>query len=361
MRKKLIIIIAVSAAFLLLTAVGLFVTEVYFVCAVKNATTPSPEAMAGEAGQAGRTVFAIQKGQGFREVGSNLQQSGLIKSRFWFDAFVLVSGKYAKLQAGVYELSSDRTITEIVKKISRGDILEEKITILEGWDSHDIANYLEQKQIFSQDDFLSAAKSGDKEIQDVFNSDSFLTFDFSNGNGRVVGLEGFLFPDTYEFAFGSSISDVLREMLANFKMKIDDDLRSEIKRQGKGLYDVLIMASLLEKEVRSYSDKQMVAGILWKRLQAGWPLQVDSALNYALDKPAVKLSLDDLQFNSPYNTYRNKGLPPGPICNPGLESIKAAVYYKESPYWYYLSTPEGKTIFTETFEQHKAAKEKYLK
>jgi len=350
MRKKFTVIVAVSAAFLLLSVVGLFVREVYFVCADKIGAESNSKA-----------VFIIEKGQGFNDIGSILRQSGLIRSKFWFNAFVLLSGRHAKLQAGAYELSSDNTIAKIVKKISKGNVLEEKITILEGWNAHDVANYLEQKQIFSQDDFLAAVKSGDKETQDVFNSDSFLMFDFLNGNGRVAGLEGFLFPDTYEFAFGSSISDVLREMLANFKIKIDDELRSEIKRQGRSLYEVLIMASLLEKEVRTYSDKQMVAGILWKRLQTDWPLQVDATINYALGKPAAKLSLNDLQFNSPYNTYRNKGLPPGPICNPGIESIRAAVYYEENPYWYYLSAPDGETIYSATFEQHKAAKQMYLK
>ncbi len=350
MPKKLTSIIAASTAFLLLSIAGLFIREAYFVCAEKVSAEANSKA-----------VFIIEKGQGFSDVGSNLRQTGLIKSRFWFNVFVLASGRHSRLQAGVYELSSDNTIAKIVQKISKGNILEEKITILEGWNAHDVANYLEQKQIFSQDDFLSAVKSGDKEIQDVFNSDSFLMFDFLSGNGRVAGLEGFLFPDTYEFAFGSSISDVLREMLANFKIKIDDELRSEIKRQGKSLYEILIMASLLEKEVRIYSDKQMVAGILWKRLQADWPLQVDAAINYAIGKPAARLSLDDLQLNSPYNTYRNKGLPPGPICNPGLESIRAAVYYEENPYWYYLSAPSGETIYSATFEQHKAAKAKYLK
>ncbi|MDD5750274.1 MAG: endolytic transglycosylase MltG [Candidatus Pacebacteria bacterium] len=351
MKRKYKIIIAALLAAVFLNAAGFFIKETYFTCGPKSGAS---------SGQPGRTVFVIEKGQGFREVGSNLREAGLIDSRFWFDVFVLASGRRAKLQAGVYELSSDNTIAKIVKKISKGGVLEEKITILEGWNIHDIANYLQQKQIFSQDDFLTAAQEDGEELQDVFNSDSFLSFDFSKGNGRVAGLEGFLFPDTYEFAFGSSISDVLREILANFKVKIDDDLRSEIKKQGKSLYDVLIMASLLEKEVKTYEDKQVVAGILWKRLENDWPLQVDATINYALGKPGARLSLDDLQFNSPYNTYRNKGLPPGPICNPGLESIEAAVYYKETSYWYYLSASGGKTIFSQTFDQHKAAKAKYL-
>jgi len=303
-------------------------------------------------------IFLIRRGQGLNDVAVDLAETNLIKSPFLFKVAAVISHRQSRLQAGVYNLSPSLSAWQILRKIAAGDILKEKLTILEGWDVHDIANYLEQKHIFSRDDFLLAAKSGDKELQNIFDSESFLSFDFSGSNGYVPGLEGFLFPDTYEFIFGSSISNFLREMLANFKTKISDDLKAEIKRQGKSLYDVLIMASLLEKEVKTYSDKQVVAGILWKRLANGWPLQVDATINYALDKPNSKLSLDDLQFNSPYNTYIHKGLPPGPICNPGMESIKAAVYYKESPYWYYLSKPNGATIFSTTFEQHKAAKAK---
>ncbi|PIU16082.1 endolytic transglycosylase MltG [bacterium (Candidatus Gribaldobacteria) CG08_land_8_20_14_0_20_39_15] len=345
-KKKIFVVIGLCAILIL---VGLSVREVYFV-------RPKIENFSNA-----QNIFVVKKGESFRDIGLNLQKAGLIKSKFWFDIFVLFSGRLSKLQAGACDFSDGPTISQIVNKISQGDVKKEKITILEGWNVFDIANYLEQKQIFSQDDFLTAAKEKTKEIQEIFSSEPFLMFDFLSSNGRLVGLEGFLFPDTYEFVFGSSISDMLREMLANFKTKISDDLRSEIKKQNKTIYEILIMASLLEKEVKTYSDKQLVAGILWKRLENNWPLQVDATLNYILDKPSAKLFLDDLQVNSPYNTYLYKGLPPGPICNPGLESIKAAVYYKQNPYWYYLSSPSGQTIFSETFEEHKAAKAKYLR
>jgi len=119
------------------------------------------------------------------------------------------------------------------------------------------------------------------------------------------------------------------------------------------------MASLLEKEVISFEDKQIVSGILWKRLRAGIPLQVDATLLCAREKN--KVSLEDTKIDSPYNTYQHLGLPLGPICNPGLESIKAAVYPKDSPYWYYLSKPNKETVFSKTLEEHNLAQAKYLK
>lgn len=334
-----IIIVVLSAAVLLLSAAGFFVREVYFACPVRNCISNGVSLAGPGAARGEQIVFTIEKGQGFRDVGFNLQKAGLIKSRIWFDGYVLLSHKYHKMQAGVYGIPSGATCAQIAKQISGGDILQEKITIKEGWNSHDIANYLEQKQIFSQNDFWSASQEQQALIVYILSGDESALPDSASQNGRTIGLEGFLYPDTYQFPMGSSMSEVLREILLNFKAKISDQLRADIKSQGKNLYDILIMAGLLEKEVQSYADKQMVAGILWKRLAAGWPLQVDAAME----------------------TYQKKGLPTEPICNPGLESIKAAVYYQENPYWFYLSAKNGQTIFSVTFDQHKAATQKYLR
>jgi len=327
-RQRKIIIKVGLAAVLLLSAAGFFAREVYVVSFAAQASTRGEQ-----------IVFTIEKGQGFRDIGSNLQKAGLIKSWIWFDGYVLLSHKYHKMQAGVYGIPSGATCAQIARQISGGDILQEKITIKEGWNSHDIANYLEQKQIFSQNDFWSASQEQQALIAYILSNDESALPYSASRNGRAIGLEGFLYPDTYQFPFGSSVSAVLQEILLNFKAKISDQLRADIKSQGKNLYDILIMAGLLEKEVQGYADKQMVAGILWKRLGADWPLQVDVAME----------------------TYQKKGLPTEPICNPGLESIKAAVYYQESPYWFYLSTPNGQIIFNETFDQHKAARQKYLR
>ena len=121
------------------------------------------------------------------------------------------------------------------------------------------------------------------------------------------------------------------------------------------------MASILEKEVKTYEDRQIVAGILLKRLKTGWPLQVDAALTYLTGKESLDLTKDDLKIDSPYNTYKYYGLPRGPICSPGLSSIKAAIYYKENSYWFYLTTDDGETIFSKTLEEHNINRFKYLK
>jgi len=152
-------------------------------------------------------------------------------------------------------------------------------------------------------------------------------------------LEGFLFPDTYQFPLRISGEEVVKKMRDNFEKKLTPELREEIEKQGKTIFEIITMASLIEKEVKTKEEKELASGILWKRLEIGMPLQADAAPE----------------------TYERQGLPEKPICNPGLESILAAVYPKSSGYWYYLSTPEGETIFSKTLEEHNYAKSKYLR
>jgi UPF0755 protein len=181
------------------------------------------------------------------------------------------------------------------------------------------------------------------------------------GKPKNVSLEGYLFPDTYEVREDETAKEVVAKILSNFDRKVSKDILSKIKNQGKTLYQVLIMASVLEKEVKGFEDKKIVAGILWKRLRNGWKLQVDSTLTYITNRKSLELTKDDLTVNSPYNTYKHYGLPPSPICNPGLDSIKAAVSYKDSPYWFYLTTKDGKTVFSRTLREHNYNRWKYLK
>jgi UPF0755 protein len=173
-------------------------------------------------------------------------------------------------------------------------------------------------------------------------------------------LEGYLFPDTYEIDKNLNLEDIIFRMLYNFEDKVDFSLREEIKAQDKNLFEIMIMASLLEKEVSDSEDKKIVSGILWKRLEEGMALQVDATIIYLTGKKTTRVSLSDTKIDSPYNTYKYRGLPPAPITNPGLDSILAAIYPEDSSFWFYLSTPQGETIFSETLEEHNIAKNKYL-
>jgi len=295
-----------------------------------------------------KKLFSVKKGDSAFEVGKNLEEEKLIKSRIFFDLYVVLTNKAEKLKAGNYYLSPSFSVKEIVQKITRGQTIKIKITIPEGFRLSQIEERL-------------GTSLSDLRVKDFKKEFSFLESAPDNAS-----LEGFLFPDTYYFSGGETNRQIVDKFLRNFDKQLKPDLREEIKKQGKTIFEIVIMASLIEKEVRDYNDKALVSGILWKRLESRMPLQVDASLNYLLGKK--KLGFDQMRkeigrikgIDSPYNTYRYLGLPPGPICNPGLESIKAAVYPKESRYWYYFSSSDGKTFFSRTLFEHNLKKAKYL-
>jgi len=302
-----------------------------------------------------KVFFTIERGQGSKDIALNLERENLIKSALFFRAYIFLKGISGNLKAGDYYLSPSMNITEVADKIFRGDVVKEKITIIEGWSSREIAFYFEEKGLFNEKDFK-------KTIEKDFSEE----FDFLKDKPADLNLEGYLFPDTYEIVKNEELSDVIKKMLANFDKKLTLELREEIASQNKSIFEIVIMASLIEKEVRALEDKKMVSGILWKRLDINMPLQVDATIAYILE--AERWTFDQMrreiglarQIDSKYNTYKYRGLPMGPISNPGIESIVAAIRPKENNYFYYLSTPEGETIFSRTLEEHNQAKAKYF-
>lgn len=273
--------------------------------------------------------FRVEKGQGSREIALSLEKQGFIWWGPVFRLYVLTTGVSDKLQAGTYQFSPSMNISVIAGKLASGDIAQEEITIIEGWNLKDIAWYFENKGMFQAEELFEL-----------------------NQESWQGGLEGYLFPDTYLISRGDSLAEIVEQMQDNFDKRT---INLEITP------DIITMASLIEKEVRTKEDKEIVSGILWKRLRVGMPLQVDATIVYITGANDSGISKQDTQIDSPYNTYLYRGLPAGPISNPGIESISAAVYPKDSQYWYYLSTPEGETIFSKTLQEHNIAKAKYLK
>ncbi len=300
-------------------------------------------------GQKTETLFEIKKGEGAKEISLNLQKQDLIRWSSVFRAYVFLTMNSGKLQAGIYKLSSSMNIPKIAKKFSTGDTAKEIVIIPEGWNLKDIENK------------LISLGFADLQISDLKIEDFQNKYDFFKNAPAKVSLEGFLFPDTYQISYGLTAGDVATIMLNNFDKKLTENLRVEIGNQGKTIFEIITMASLIEKEVKTKEDKEIISGILWNRLKNKMPLQVDATISYITGKDAIGISIEETKIDSRYNTYKYRGLPLGPISNPGLESIIAAIYPKNSSYWYYLSTPEGETIFSKTLEEHNAAKVKYLK
>jgi UPF0755 protein len=176
-----------------------------------------------------------------------------------------------------------------------------------------------------------------------------------------ANLEGFLFPDTYRFYYDADADDIVRKMLDNFEQKLSPDLASSIEKSGHSLFEIVTMASILEREVKSDADRRQVADIFWRRLKIGMRLQADSTVNYLIDGNSPALSYKDMQLNSTYNTYKYYGLPPGPICNPGLSAITAAINPEPNQYLYFLTDDQSNVHFARTLDEHNKNKAQYLK
>ena len=297
-------------------------------------------------------TFEIKSGEGVKDIANNLENGQYIKKDLYFNYFIWKTNSRGKIQAGKYELRGSMTIPEIVQVLSMGEVVpnEVKITFPEGTSLKDMADVLKNKG-FDGENFLNAAKSGAGAKKD---------YEFLKSKPEKMNLEGFLFPDTYIFFKDTNEANIVSRMLLNFDEKLTPQMRNEIQEQNRTVFEIVTVASILEKEVKTPEDMKTASGIFWDRIGYGMPLQSCATIAYVLGKEKKQYSYEDTRTPSPYNTYMNKGLPPGPINNPGMNAIKAAIYPTKTDYTYFLSDPEtGKTIFSKTIEEHDANKIKY--
>ncbi len=318
----------------------------------------------------GRDIyFEVEKGEGVWEIGQKLWEKGLIKSSFWFETYVWLYGQESDFQAGEYVLNTSMPLKEVILILTSGKVAEQEktITIIEGWNLRDISNYLEEKEISGKKEFYQITGEPlinyhEKTVDPkAFPRDFSSRFQFLKSKPKYYSLEGYLFPDTYKVFQEAGAEEVVLKMISNFDQKLSLEMRKEIEKQGKTIHEVITMASLLEKEVRSREDMEIVSGIFWNRIKNGQALQSCATLAYILGENKPRYSTEDTKIESPFNTYQNKGLPPVPICNPGLKAIEAAINPQNSNYNYFLSRPDtGETVFSETFRKHQQNQEKYL-
>ncbi len=287
--------------------------------------------------------FEITQGEKVSEIATRLIKEQLISGKIYFYYYIRTNKLSGKIMPGKHFLSGRMTIPEIVYELTKKNNQTIKVTFPEGWDSQKMSARLIKNGLNGKE-FLRIVNHPS---QNIINQYNFLKINPSKN------LKGYLFPDTYYFKKNEQTSKIILTMLNNFKNKITPSMKQDIQRQGKTLQGIITMASLLEMEVKTQKDRNLVSGIFWKRIKIGMPLQSDITLTYATGKRKAHYSLQDTQVKSSYNTYRNKGLPPGPIGNPGLSAIKAAIYPETSPYLYFLSNPKtGKTIYSRTFQEH---------
>ncbi|MEX1997482.1 MAG: endolytic transglycosylase MltG [Candidatus Andersenbacteria bacterium] len=259
----------------------------------------------------------------------------------------------AAIQAGTYQLEVGESVAAVIERFKRGETLPDELSITypEGFTLEQMAARTAAKNISSESEFKEKAVPLGYATQFPFLQDI--------PSARTT-LEGYLFPDTYRVFDDDTAHDVITRMLSNFEQKFTDDLRREAAASGRSLDQIVIMASIIEREVISDDDMALVSGVLWKRFDEDIGLDADATIRYALNAWDKALTVTDLALDSPYNTRRYRGLPPGPISNPGLRALAAAVRPEESEYYYYLSAPTGETIFSRTNDEHNVNKAKYL-
>jgi len=300
-------------------------------------------------------IFKVSKGDSAKVIAENLKDTGLIKNPFLFRLYIFLAlGQYS-LKPGEYELSSKMPIRDIGDTLVLGGVNEVIITIPEGFSLKQVEDRLVGAGLAKRDELMNYRPEADPLLADKF---SKAAPPILSDKPKSVSLEGYLFPDTYRFFKDATLSDVISKMIDNLSNKLTPDLETAIKNSSYSTYEILTMASLIEKEISKDSDRPVVAGILWKRLKAGVPLQVDATLVYITGRSEIYEA--DKKINSRYNTYFYRGLPKGPIANPGLSAIKAAIFPEVSPYWYYLSAKDGATIFSKTLDEHNRNRAVYL-
>lgn len=263
--------------------------------------------------------FEVQRGESIATIANNLKSAGLIRSPLYFRLFAKVNK--LTLQAGMFKISPSAPPNQVALILTKGLAVDQKITIPEGYRREQIA----ETAGFPTKEFILAAK----------------------------GLEGQLFPDTYFVKEGITAEELVKIMHDNY-----------VKKVGEIDQNTLILASLVERETKGDAEKPVVAGILKKRLDAGWNLELDATVQYFLGKSGnwwPNTTLLDRKLASPYNTYLHRGLPPSPISNPGLASISAARNPEDSPYWFYLHDKSGTIRYAETSAEHNANIAKYIK
>jgi UPF0755 protein len=296
-------------------------------------------------------IFSIEKGENSKSIVGRLKKENLISKEIFALYYLKTSGLGNKILPGDYEINGRMKIPEIIKTITQEQNIFSKITFPEGWDSKKMSERLGSNG-FSQEGFLEITKNPNLELKSKFSFFSLLP--------REGSLEGYLFPDTYFFSKKLTSEEIVKKMLNNFDSQLTLELRDEIAKQGKSLEEVVTMASIIEKEVISEKDRKIASGIFWDRIKNGQPLQSCATISYVLGANKKQYTFEDTRIQSPYNTYLNQGLPPGPICNPGISAIRAAIYPTNTDYNYFLSDPEtGNTVFSKTIEEHNSNKVKY--
>ncbi|MEA3376272.1 MAG: endolytic transglycosylase MltG [Chloroflexota bacterium] len=296
--------------------------------------------------------FVVQQGETAGGIAERLEREGLIADAELFRRYVQYHDLDGGIEAGEFTLRQTMTIPEIAEALQDGQRPEQMVAIPEGLRLEQVAAEAAEQTTISEDAFLELVTTGWR--QEGYG------YSFLAELPPTATLEGFLFPDTYRLPQDPAPSDLVERMLSTFEERVTAQIQADAAGRGLSLYELVTLASIVEREAVVAEERSVIAGVFWNRLQAGWSLEACPTVQYGMGSPDEwwpVISTTDLGFDSPYNTYQNGGLPPGPICSPGLASIRAAAEPADTDYYFFLvdcTKDDGSHLFAETETEHYA-------
>ena len=341
---------AVPAA-LALCVVALLGIGVWLLSATPGTLVNEPPPLLGPTRAPGgeTVVVTIDDGDSVEEIGEKLEQAGVIQSARLFRVLATLMGTGNDLAPGDYEFEHGETALTAVRRISQGITAQLVVTIPEGLRIEEYGAILEGRSVVPAADFRAALG---EQYQAAFLSEL----------PPGASLEGFLFPATYGFARGTTAHQAVQQLVDAFDQRYRDEVLPRLAASGRLLYDIVTLASIIEREAKVPEERALIASVFWNRIDEGLPLQADPTVQYVVaSDPAnvalygywkAELSLADLAMASPYNTYVSVGLPPGPIASPGIDSMLAALEPAETNFLFFVAGPDGSHLFAETLEEH---------
>jgi len=296
-------------------------------------------------------TVTIPGGSGSSAIGRLLADAGVVRNAAAFSFYASRKELAADLRYGEYTFGpGEITLSNVLASLTKGNAADgsKNITVPEGYTLKEIAELMAKNNVCTVDEFLTCA------------SEVKLPYDYIPPPGNAGRLEGFLFPDTYNIMDTWGAQEVINMMLAQFDKVFKEEWRQEAAKAGRSIYEITAMASIVEREAKKTEDRPVIAGVFYNRLAIDMLLQSCATVQYALGEVKPVLTNEDIAIDSPYNTYKYTGLPPGPICMPGKSSLMAAVYPADTNYLYFVAKPDGYHAFAVTYEEHLRNKALYV-
>ena len=295
----------------------------------------------GKLADPGQKIYVqVKPGATAKTIAAELEERGVIGNRNKFYFTAKFRGEENSFKTGTYLFHGSMRDEDVIEKLAMGETTTVQFTIPEGFGVKDIAKRLSKEGIVEENDFLEKAKN-------------FAPYDYMEKHRDAwYSAEGFLFPDTYTIGTDADSDSIQKMMAGNFDERLTEEMRERAEEQNLSIYELVTLASLVEKEARYEEDRPIIAQVFFKRLEIGMPLQTDATLQYLMDAPKEDVSIEDTKMDSPYNTYQNAGLPPGPIASPGMAAIEAVLHPADTDYLYFVADREGHNYYSYSYAEH---------